>query len=89
MLFLTAKQQQEVLRRLLGLAEGRAGWPGFLAAEVTRAAGITDPFERSQLLVALAQAANVDHLVSGVKDLTSLATVSPPVLSPATFLDLL
>jgi putative PIN family toxin of toxin-antitoxin system len=40
-------------------------------------------------LVALAQAANVDYLVSGDKDLTSLATVSPPVLSPATFLDLL
>jgi putative PIN family toxin of toxin-antitoxin system len=41
-------------------------------------------------LVALAQAANVDHLVSGDKDLTSLAaTVLPPVLSPAAFLDLL
>ena len=41
-------------------------------------------------LVALAQAANVDHLVSGDKDLTSLAaTVSPPVLSTAAFLDLL
>src|ERR1035437_2498364 len=37
----------------------------------------------------LAQAANVDHVVSGDKDLTSLATVSPPVLSPAAFLDLL
>jgi len=40
-------------------------------------------------LVVLAQAAKVDYLVSGDKDLTSLATVSPPVLSPATFLDLL
>lgn len=40
-------------------------------------------------LIALAQAANVDHLVSGDKDLTSLATVVPPVLSPATFLNLL
>ena len=40
-------------------------------------------------LVALAQAANVDHLVSGDKDLTSLAAVVPPVLSPAAFLDLL
>jgi len=40
-------------------------------------------------LVALAQAANVDHLGSGDKDLTSLATVAPPVLSPAKFLDLL
>ncbi len=40
-------------------------------------------------LIALAQAANVDYLVSGDKDLTSLATVSPPVLSPAKFLDLL
>ena len=40
-------------------------------------------------LVALAQAANVNHLVSGDKDLTNLATVAPPVLSPAKFLDLL
>ena len=40
-------------------------------------------------LVAVAQAANVDHLVSGDKDLTSLRTVVPPVLSPAAFLDLL
>jgi hypothetical protein len=40
-------------------------------------------------LVALAQAANVDHLVSRDKDLTSLTTASPPVLSPAMFLDLL
>ena len=52
------------------------------------AEGVTrDPGD--DYLVALAQAANVDHLVSGVKDLTSLATVSPPVLSPAKFLDLL
>ncbi|MGD0372608.1 MAG: putative toxin-antitoxin system toxin component, PIN family [Candidatus Dormibacteria bacterium] len=40
-------------------------------------------------VIALAQAANVDHLVSGDKDLTSLGTVSPPVLSPGAFLDLL
>jgi putative PIN family toxin of toxin-antitoxin system len=40
-------------------------------------------------LIALAQAAHVDHLVSGNKDLTSLTTASPPVLSPAKFLDLL
>ncbi len=40
-------------------------------------------------LVALAQAANVDHPVSGGQDLTSLAaTVSPPVLPPTVFLDL-
>ena len=38
-------------------------------------------------LVAVAQAANVDYLVSGDKDLTSLAAVVPPVLSPAAFLD--
>jgi putative PIN family toxin of toxin-antitoxin system len=48
---------------------------------------IRDPGD--DYLVALAQSANVDHLVSGDKDLTSLATVSPPVLSPAAFLDLL
>ena len=40
-------------------------------------------------LVALAQSADVDYLVAGDKDLTSLATVSPPVLSPAALLDLL
>ncbi len=40
-------------------------------------------------LIALAQAANVDHLVSGDKDLTSLTTAPPPVLSPAAFLDIL
>jgi putative PIN family toxin of toxin-antitoxin system len=40
-------------------------------------------------LVALAQTTKVDHLVSGDKDLTSLATAAPPVLSPAKFLDLL
>ena len=40
-------------------------------------------------LVALAQAANVAYLVSGDKDLTSLATVAPPMLSPAMFLALL
>ncbi len=40
-------------------------------------------------LVALAQAANANHMVSGDKDLTSLRTVVPPVLSPAAFLDLL
>ena len=52
------------------------------------AEGVTrDPGD--DCLVALARAANVDHLVSGDKDLTSLATVSPPVLSPAAFLDLL
>jgi predicted nucleic acid-binding protein len=52
------------------------------------AEGVTrDPGD--DYLVALARAANVDHLVSGDKDLTSLATVSPPVLSPAAFLDLL
>jgi putative PIN family toxin of toxin-antitoxin system len=54
-----------------------------IAAAVSR-----DPGD--DYLIALAQAANVDHLVSGDKDLTSLAaTLSPPVLSPATFLDLL
>jgi len=52
------------------------------------AEGVTrDPGD--DYLVALAQAANVDYLVSGDKDLTSLTTVSPPVLSPAAFLDLL
>jgi predicted nucleic acid-binding protein len=52
------------------------------------AEGVTrDPGD--DYLVALAQAANVDHLVSGDKDLTSLRTVVPPVLSPAAFLDLL
>ena len=52
------------------------------------AEGVTrDPGD--DYLVALAQAANANHMVSGDKDLTSLATVSPPVLSPATFLDLL
>ena len=40
-------------------------------------------------LVALARAASADHLVSGDRDLTSLATASPPVLSPAAFLRLL
>ena len=40
-------------------------------------------------LVALAQSADVDYLVAGDKDLTSLATVSPPVLSPAALLDIL
>ena len=40
-------------------------------------------------LVALAQSADVDYLVAGDKDLTSLATVSPPVLSPAALLDFL
>jgi hypothetical protein len=52
------------------------------------AEGVTrDPGD--DYLVALAQAAHVDYLVSGDKDLTSLTTVSPPVLSPAAFLDLL
>jgi putative PIN family toxin of toxin-antitoxin system len=52
------------------------------------AEGVTrDPGD--DYLVAVAQAANVDHLVSGDKDLTSLRTVVPPVLSPAAFLDLL
>ena len=51
------QQRARAVSELSFLAEGRVGWPGFLAAEVTRAAGITDPFERSQLLVALAQAA--------------------------------
>jgi hypothetical protein len=52
------------------------------------AEGVTrDPGD--DYLVALAQAANVDHLVSGDKDLTSLTAASPPVLSPAAFLDLL
>ena len=37
----------------------------------------------------LAQSADVDYLVAGDKDLTSLATVSPPVLSPAALLDIL
>jgi putative PIN family toxin of toxin-antitoxin system len=40
-------------------------------------------------LVALARAAGADYLVSGDKDLTSLAKTSPPVLSPAAFLRLL
>ena len=40
-------------------------------------------------LVALAQSADVDYLVAGDKDLTSLAPVSPPVLSPAALLDIL
>jgi len=53
-----------------------------IAAAVSR-----DPDD--DYLIALAQATNVDHLVSGDKDLTSLATVVPRVLSPAAFLDLL
>jgi putative PIN family toxin of toxin-antitoxin system len=40
-------------------------------------------------LVALAQASDVDHLVSGDKDLTTLTEALPPVLSPAAFLALL
>jgi predicted nucleic acid-binding protein len=39
--------------------------------------------------VALAQASDVDHLVSGDKDLTTLTEALPPVLSPAAFLALL
>ena len=62
------------------------GWE-FRSQEFRRAVS-RDPDD--DYLIALAQATNVDHLVSGDKDLTSLAaTVSPPVLSTAAFLDLL
>ncbi len=61
------------------------GWE-FRSQEFRRAVS-RDPDD--DYLVALAQSANVDHLVSGDKDLTSLATLSPPVLLPAEFLDLL
>ena len=40
------------------VAAGRADWPAFLAAEVRRAAAVSDSFERAQLLTALAQAAD-------------------------------
>jgi len=62
---------------------------GAITAENPVAAAAVSRDPDDDYLVALAQSANVDHLVSGDKDLTSLATVSPPVLSPATFLDLL
>jgi hypothetical protein len=39
-------------------AAGRDGWPDFLAAEVLRAGNVTDALERTQVLVALAQAAD-------------------------------
>ena len=40
-------------------------------------------------MIAWAQASNVDHWCPGMGDLTSLATATPPVLSPATVPDLI
>jgi putative PIN family toxin of toxin-antitoxin system len=54
---------------------------------VVREGSPRDPAD--DYLVALAQPSDVDYLVSGDKDLTTLTAVLPPVLSPAAFLALL
>ena len=81
------------LQRLISLDESLA-----LDAELRRVAEVVaDPEVRERVvrdpeddyLVALAQAAGVDALVSGDRDLLEVADPRPPILDPRSFLDAL
>jgi putative PIN family toxin of toxin-antitoxin system len=79
----------------LQAGDGRA--QAYIAAFAEDAIQVVDPRNPAQLspvsdddhLIALAQAAGADVIVSGDNDLTQLVNPSPPVLTPRQFAELL
>ena len=61
-------RRSRAMAELSFLAAGWPGWPPYLAAEVDRAGGIAEPFERAQVFASLAQAADQsgDHRLAAV-----------------------
>lgn len=84
--WLTADEAVEFADKLEAAATSEAS--AEMAADPTEIPAVTRDAD-DDYLIALACSADADYIVSGDQDLTSLADLQPPVLTPRAFLGLL